>query len=208
MRTFFSSMLPALLISGTVIAQTRTTETRMTKDTTIDGTATTVTTTIIDAEDITPRNNILSVSPVKYILFYNLTYYRKLSDMWVIGAGLSIPTFGGKLDDETTIGGFGANIEGRFYPNGNAPKGFYIAPNLYYNTLSITDGGDYKYLWTTVGVLFGFQFFPARDFSLGCGIGFDYFIPSATNNGQTITDLDPFQRVLPAIRFDFGYAWK
>jgi hypothetical protein len=180
----------------------------MTKDTIIDGVTTTVTTTISETEDITPHNNMLSVSPVKYVLFYNLTYYRKISDMFVLGVGLSLPTFGGKIDNETKIGGFGANIEGRFYLNGNAPLGFYIAPNIYYNTISITDGGEDKFLWTTVGVLFGFQFFPTKNFSVGCGVGFDYFMPSETNAGEPITDANQFERAFPAIRFDFGYAWK
>jgi hypothetical protein len=205
-------MLLTLLISGATFAQIRTTETRSTKDTTINGVTTTVTTTISETEDITPHNNMLTVSPVKYIVFYNLTYYRKLSDMWVIGAGLSGPTFGGKIDNSTSIGGYGINLEARYYPKGTAPLGFYIAPNFYYNTVSVTDGTNYEYLWMTGGILLGFQFFPTQDFSVGCGIGVDYFVPTEKRDGQTVSadnqDILPGTRMLPAIRFDFGYAWK
>src|SRR2546423_2109974 len=120
MKTIIASFALAVIITGAAFAQTRTTETRTTKDSTIGGVTTTITTTVSETEDITPRNNMLSVSPVKYILFYNLTYYRKFSDMWVLGIGLSGPTFGGHLDKDVSVGGFGANFEARYYPSGTA----------------------------------------------------------------------------------------
>ena len=210
MKTIISILcLFAIILTGASFAQTKTTETMTTKDSMMDGVRTTITTTISETDDITPRNNMFSVSPVKYILFYNLTYFRKLSDRWAIGAGVSIPTFGGKIDNQTTISGFGANIEGRYYPDANAPRGFYIAPNIYYNTLSITDGGDDQFLWTTAGILLGYQFFPTKDFSVGCGVGIDYLIPSETFNGNSEDfSNSPFPRFVPALRFDIGYAWR
>lgn len=67
------------------------------------------------------------VSPLKIFLFYNLSYFRRLSSNVVVGGGAQIPTLAGLI-------GFGVNAEMRFHPSGKAMRGFYIAPNVSYGS--------------------------------------------------------------------------
>ncbi|MBN1300484.1 MAG: hypothetical protein JW995_04650 [Melioribacteraceae bacterium] len=139
-------------------------------------------------EDITPRNNMIAVNPLKFFLFYNITYYHKIEDQTVLGIGIQAPTISG-------VDGIGINAEIRFHPKGKNMRGFYIAPNISYNNLEGT--GVFS-----IGGLVGWQWFPGEEFAIGLGIGVDYYAFKGDEN-----DLSDFNGTAPALRFDIGYAW-
>jgi hypothetical protein len=150
--------------------------------------------TISTTEDITPRNNMIIINPLKFLLFYNISYFHKLGEGSAFGIGVQAPTISG-------VDGFGLNAEIRLYPNGNNLRGFYIAPNVSYNNLT-SDEGSSSVSVTSVGGLVGWQWFPGEQFAMGLGIGMDYYFFSG--------DDDSFNKIngtAPALRFDIGYAW-
>jgi hypothetical protein len=207
MRTFLLVLTGVLLLSSSqAFAQTKTTETKTIKDSATGVVRTETSTSVSTSEDITPRNNMLLVNPLKFFLFYNLTYYRRLNESVAFGVGASIPGFLGQ-----NFGGIGANAELRFYPGSKALHGFYIAPNFYYNTLSVSasSGSDEASVTlSTAGILAGWQWFPSDDFALGFALGVDYYIVSAKDNGNPVDVSNVFPRTFPALRFDLGYTWK
>ena len=190
-------------ISG-LSAQVKTIETSTTVDSTAAGltTSKSTTTKVIEEIDV-PRNNMITINPLKFFLFYNLSYYHAISDAVVVGGGLQMPT----LKD---IGGFGANAELRFHPSKRRMRGFYVAPDISFNLLtgsSSTTSSNNSATVFSIGVLAGWQWFPGDDFSMGLGIGMDKWFVSAGNTTGTISLFDAFNGVTPAFRFDIGYAW-
>jgi hypothetical protein len=137
---------------------------------------------------------MIIINPLKFLLFYNLSYFQKINDGAAVGVGLQMPTISG-------IDGFGVNAEARFYPKGNNLKGFYIAPNLSYNNLTNTEENETASI-TSVGALVGWQWFPGEQFAMGLGIGLDYYFFSGNDD-----DFSDFNGFAPALRFDIGYAW-
>lgn len=169
-------------------AQTKTEQKKFTIDP-VTGDTVYVEETIISAsEDITPRNNMIAINPLKFLLFYNLTYYHKIGEQTVIGIGVQSPTIKG-------VSGFGFNGEIRFHPSGKNMRGFYLAPNFSYNNLE--DANVYS-----IGALAGWQWFPGDQFAIGLGIGLDYYTFSGNDD-----DLHDYNGKAPALRFDIGYAW-
>lgn len=160
-----------------------------------EGDTTTVESVILSrSEDITPRSGMFTVNPLKFLLFYNLSYYHRISSSAVLGLGLQIPTPEG-------VNGFGVNAEVRLYPSERSPRGFYVAPNVSYNVLR---SGSERANPFSVGALVGWQWFPGEDFALGFGIGADYYSGSISEGAGEITQ---FSGWAPALRFDLGYAW-
>ena len=149
---------------------------------------------ISQSEDITPRNNLIIINPLKFLLFYNISYFHKLGEGSALGFGLQMPTISG-------LNGFGLNAEARFYPTGKNLRGFYLAPNISYNNLS-SDESDESVSITSVGGLIGWQWFPGDQFAIGLGIGLDYYFFSGDDD-----DFDKLDGTAPALRFDIGYAW-
>jgi hypothetical protein len=202
MRTFFVTLcaLFLLLLAGRASAQTETTETKTSIDSATGKQTTTYSTSVSRSEDITPRANMIVINPLKFFLFYNLSYYRAVSKNIVVGGGLQMPTPSG-------LSGFGINAEMRFHPSGKALRGFYIAPNISYNSLTETISGNET---TTnpfsIGILAGWQWFPGDEFAMGLGIGVDYYTGSISDNSET-SSLTKFEGAVPALRFDIGYAW-
>ena len=136
------------------------------------------------------------INPLKFLIFYNISYFHKVSESVIIGGGLQVPTPSG-------WSGFGINAEVRFHPSGKNMRGFYIAPNFSYNSLkeesssSVSEENVYS-----IGALAGWQWFPSAEFAIGLGIGLDYY------SGFDESDSDGFENGLaPALRFDIGYAW-
>lgn len=148
------------------------------------------------SEDITPRNNMIVINPLKFFIFYNLTYFHKISDKVALGAGFQIPTIGG-------LGGFGVNAEARIYPSGKTLRGFYVAPNISYNHLTVNNDNDRTSAFS-IGALIGWQWFPGDDFAIGLGIGVDYYTGTIDENDN---DFSNYSGSVPAVRFDIGYAW-
>ena len=196
MRTFLLALLTfgVLAVAHPVLAQNVIKETKSTTDSATGQTTKTYSTTVMTSEDITPRNDMIVINPLKFLLFYNLSYFHAVSPSIGIGGGFQLPTFSG-------LDGFGVNAELRFYPSKHALRGFYLAPNLSYNSLS---GGDETISTTSVGVLLGWQWFPGDDFAMGLGIGADYYMSSGFEHDDLFGN---YSGTSPALRFDIGYAW-
>jgi hypothetical protein len=176
------------------LGQTRTEETRKTVDPSTGDTTVTESVIISSSEDITPRTGVIVVNPLKFFLFYNLSYFHRLSPSVAVGAGFQIPT----LSD---VHGWGLNAEVRLYPSAHSPRGFYVAPNLSYNRLSTSDARSDPF---SIGVLLGWQWFPGDEFAIGLGLGVDYYTGELTEeNGN----FERYSGAVPALRFDIGYSW-
>ncbi len=201
----------SLGFSCAAFAQTKTIETKTSRDT-VTGKVTTTTDTIYSVtEDIRKINNMITINPLEFFLFYNLNFYHALSPSIAIGGGVQIPT----LHD---IGGFGVKAEMRFYPSEKALRGFYIAPNVSYTAISysysyLDDNGNFTSDNSngsvgSVGVLLGWQWFPGDEFAIGVGLGVDYYFLSANAGGQYVNFGDYGTGAAPSLRFDIGYAWN
>ncbi len=199
----------AALFAAQVSAQIKTEETKTTTDS--QGvTTTTHSTTISKTEDITPINHFITVNPLKLFLYYNLTYYQRIATYGVVGVGVQIPT----LKD---INGFGVNAEIRLHPSAKASRGFYIAPNYSYNSISSTSS-KYDYSTNTysnidvyaktasAGLLIGWQWFPGDEFAIGLGLGADYYMLFGDDKSNSIFTKN-YEGTIPALRFDVGYGW-
>lgn len=175
------------------IAQEKTVEKRISIDS--KGIKDTTESVIISlTEDITPLSNMLVINPLKFFLFYNLSYFHKIDNSIVIGGGFQLPTLKG-------ITGFGVNAEVRIHPSKKALRGFYFAPNISFNNLS-TDESSSSAQAFSIGALIGWQWFPGDEFSMGLGIGIDHYFLSNSEDSFTSYDGN-----VPAVRFDIGYAW-
>ena len=198
----------ALLAVSPAIAQEKKVETRTEIDSVTGQRKVITAETISTTEDITPRQHMLVINPLKFFWMYNLSYYTRIDKSMVVGGGLQMPAISG-------FNGWGANAEVRFHPSGKAMRGFYVAPNVSYNSLS-TDfsdfGGDGSDELTSsaisVGALVGWQWFPGDDFAIGLGIGVDYyFLTADANDSEGNNAFDSYDGTFPALRFDIGYAW-
>ena len=195
MKTLLLSLLASWLIVFSALGQEKTDEKKWTIDPETGDTIYTEAVIISETEDITPRTSMIVINPLKFLLFYNLSYFHKISDKAVIGAGIQIPTLSG-------IEGFGVNAEVRFHPSGKNLRGFYFAPNVSYNNLS--DEGDESVSIFSIGGLIGWQWFPGEQFAMGLGIGVDYYFFSGDVDDDDFSDING---TAPALRFDIGYAW-
>ncbi len=203
---YFLLALFVTLTSSSVYSQIRTEGTKTEVDSLTGATKTTKYVELKKEEDVTPRHDMIVINPLKFILFYNLSYYHSLGNNLAFGVGAQMPTI-------SNIKGFGANGEIRFYPSKKSLRGFYVAPNLSYNHLSY----DYNYSSTasssvadafSVGVLLGWQWFPGDDFAIGLGIGYDYYFLSGNSSGSDYSTIfSKYNGGAPALRFDIGYAW-
>lgn len=189
------TILILFILANALAAQVLTEEKKKTITASGD-TVYTESTIITNSEDITPRNDMIVINPLKFFIFYNLTYFHKISDKVALGAGFQIPTIGG-------LGGFGVNAEARIYPSGKTLRGFYFAPNLSYNHLTVNNDNDGTSAFS-IGALIGWQWFPGDDFAIGLGIGVDYYTGSIDDSDN---DFSNYSGSVPAVRFDIGYAW-
>jgi len=186
--------LMILFFSILTQAQEKTTEDKISVDKKTGDTTYISSVIISETEDITSRGNLIVINPLKFLLFYNLSYFHKISDDLVIGGGIQVPTISG-------ISGFGINTEARFYPKGNNMRGFYIAPNLSYNHLSVDDVSTDPF---SLGILIGWQWYPGDQFAMGLGIGVDHYFGSVKYNNDDLGNYNGFE---PALRFDINIYW-
>jgi hypothetical protein len=200
MRTLLATLFALLFVlTYSTTAQTVTTESKTTIDSATGKTTTTYSTSVSKSEDITPRKNMIVINPLKFFLFYNLSYYHALSNSIAVGGGLQMPTISG-------LSGFGINAEMRWHPSGKALRGFYVAPNISFNSLTETVSSREETTTPfSIGLLAGWQWFPGDDFAMGLGIGFDYYTGSTSSNSES--SITKYSGTLPALRFDIGYAW-
>jgi len=194
MKTLSLALLMGVVMLSSGFGQEKTDEKKWTIDPETGDTIYTESVIISKSEDITPRSDMIIINPLKFLLFYNISYFHKINDGTAIGGGIQIPTISG-------LNGFGLNAEIRFYPRGNNLKGFYFAPNVSYNNLS-SDNSDASISVYSVGGLIGWQWFPGEQFALGLGIGVDYYFFSGEDD-----DFSKIKGAAPALRFDIGYAW-
>lgn len=194
MKTLTITMMIAIALLTSGFGQERTDEQKWTIDPETGDTLFTSSVIISEYEDITPRSSMIIINPLKFLVFYNLSYFHKISDAAVIGGGIQLPTISG-------INGFGVNAEARFYPEGKNLRGFYFAPNISYNNLTNEEDNESAII-TSVGGLVGWQWFPGDQFAMGLGLGVDYYFFSGDD-----VDFEDLNGFAPAIRFDIGYAW-
>jgi len=174
--------------------QTRTDETTKTVQKVKGDTTITEAVTISQKEDITPRRQMLVINPLKFFLFYNLSYFQMVTPNLAIGGGIQAPTI-------KDLNGFGVNLEMRFYPSGKTLRGFYLAPNISYNELSDEEMSTEPF---SIGILAGWQWFPGDDFAIGLGIGIDYYTGTVDEGDG---EIESYSGKVPALRFDIGYGW-
>ena len=194
MKTITIVILICLAGFVSSFAQERTDETKVTINPATGDTTFTESIIISQSSDITPRNHMLVINPLKFILFYNISYFQKVSDRVVVGGGVQMPTI-------SELDGFGANAEVRVYPSGENLRGFYVAPNISFNHLFTEDGSTSPF---SFGVLVGWQWFPGDQFAIGFGIGLDYYIGTIEEDNG---DFERYNGTVPALRFDIGYPW-
>ena len=195
MKTLSLTLLIGLAVFASGFGQERTDEKKWTIDPETGDTIYTEAVVISQSEDITPRSSMIVINPLKFLLFYNISYFHKINDGLAIGGGIQAPTLLG-------FDGFGINAEVRFYPKGKNLKGFYFAPNISYNHLTIGEVSSSPF---SVGALVGWQWFPGDQFAMGLGIGVDYYSGSVSDNNDNFGSYDGTS---PALRFDIGYAWQ
>jgi len=194
MKTLSLALLIGGLFFSSNFGQERTDEKKWTVDPQTGDTLFTSSVIISQSEDITPRNSMVVINPLKFLVFYNISYFQKLTEGAAIGVGLQMPTISG-------VNGFGINAEARFYPKGNNLRGFYFAPNFSYNNLTEEDDNENVSI-TSAGGLVGWQWFPGEQFAMGLGIGIDYYFFSGDDD-----EFENYNGFAPALRFDIGYAW-
>lgn len=94
----------ALLIGGLFISsnfgQERTDEKKWTIDPQTGDTIFITSVIVSQSEDITTRNSMIVINPLKFLVFYNISYFQKINDGAAIGVGLQMPTISG-------VNGFG-----------------------------------------------------------------------------------------------------
>jgi hypothetical protein len=194
MKILLLVFLTSVAFLSSAVGQERTDERKWTINPETGDTVYTEAITISKTEDITSRNSILIINPLKFFLFYNISYFHKLSDAAAIGVGIQTPTISG-------LSGFGANAELRFYPKGRNLKGFYFAPNFSFNSLTDKDDNETVSI-SSLGILIGWQWFPGEDFALGLGIGVDHYFFKGLDS-----DFESLNGFVPSLRFDIGFAW-
>lgn len=196
MKTLLSAVLISITMLSSGFGQEKTDEKKWTIDPETGDTIYTESVIISKSEDITPRNSMIIINPLKFLLFYNISYFHKLSNVAALGGGIQIPTLSG-------IEGFGVNVEARFHPSRTSLRGFYFAPNVSYNNLSGENSNESVSI-TSIGGLIGWQWFPGDQFAMGLGIGVDYYFFSGDDSDVDFSKVDG---TAPALRFDIGYAW-
>jgi hypothetical protein len=193
-KTLSLTVLIGLTMLSFSYGQERTDERKWTIDPETGDTIYSEAVIISQSEDITPRSSMIVINPLKFLLFYNISYFHKINDGTAIGIGIQAPTISG-------IDGIGVNAEVRFYPRGRNLRGFYFAPNVSYNHLSIEDVSSSPF---SIGALVGWQWFPGDQFAMGLGIGIDYYFGSVSDDDD---DFGRYDGTAPLLRFDIGYAW-
>jgi len=193
MKYFIIVLITLFSISATT-AQTKTEEKKKTVTVSEGDTVVTESEIISTEEDITPRSEMIVINPLKFFLFYNISYFHKISDHTAFGGGFQIPTLSG-------LSGYGFNAEVRLYPKGKNLNGFYFAPNISYNHLEVENVESSPF---SAGFLVGWQWFPGTDFAMGLGIGIDYYFGSVSDDND---DFGSYDGTAPLLRFDIGYAW-
>lgn len=185
-------------------------------------------------EDITPpTRHLIYAAPIRMIWMANIGYMHSLTNMFAVGGNLELPT----SVDSRVLRGFGASVEGRFYPGANGLRGFYLAPGLNLHTFTVN-----QYDYNTTPILqpngtwsspqpreitvtpfslevVGGWVFNWGDLSLDFGLGFKTHLSGGvdpavvtpntyiTERGLSSVGLDSFSGTMPVFRINVGYSW-
>ncbi len=215
-----------VFLSGvaTTRAQTKVEQRKVSVDSATGVRTGTVDTIVKTEEDISPYTEMMNINPLKFLLAYNLNWIHKLSSSTALGIGAEIATnVGDAMNTGTSWGVLG---EFRFYPSKKSLHGFYVPPNFSYTQTSnvysyIENGagnsfsgneGYYTEQMLSLGILAGWQWFPATSFSMGFALGADDYIPLNPKTGEDYEDVSLLggltgKGASPTLRFDLGYAW-
>jgi hypothetical protein len=93
MKQLISIIILFFFITGA--AQVKTTEEKVSVEKETGDTTRTSSVSIATIEDVTPRNDLIVINPLKFLLFYNLSYFHKFSENVILGGGFQIPTISG-----------------------------------------------------------------------------------------------------------------
>jgi hypothetical protein len=211
----FAGITLLCLTAGIAHAQTEVKQHKVSTDSATGKTTVATETIVKTEEDVSPYVDMLNINPLKFFLVYNLSWMHKLSANTAFGIGAEF----GAPHEFTS---WGASAEFRFYPSKKSLHGFYVAPNVsYVQTTNVhyysydpnsmqSSYGSYTAQTFTAGVLIGWQWFPATDFSMGLAFGVDDYIPlnqKANDNNFDLLGGIYGSGTAPTIRFDLGYAW-
>ncbi len=120
------------------------------------------------------HRHVLTIDPIKFAYHINLAYYYTLNHYLSVGGGVDFTP--GLLGDNSYYSGVGGRIDGRVFPGGNAPDGFYFrtAATLFSGTevLGVDASKDEaeKFTMTTVQLDIGWRAIYDRvayDFMIG-----------------------------------------
>lgn len=193
---------------GTIIQKTS--ETIVATSTRIDSTrgkmvTTSSTHTVESTEDVTERERMIALNPVKFWTMYNITYYQKITGNIVVGVGIQAPT--AMLDQNIT--GLGGTVEIRYYPTGKNLRGFYIAPNISYTRLKSQNSYASDVDPFSVGMLTGWQWFTRDNFGISMAIGADQYLHPSKSPGEyaRTIPLISYNGLMPTGRIEFSYGW-
>ena len=219
----FSASIIACFLSydaKTIKAQTTEVKEHKIEVDSASGKVTTTTAVIEKTEEETfTYTDMLNINPLKFFLAYNLMWMHKLSSNTAAGIGFELPTMHGNSGYDQT--GWGVLAEFRFYPSKKSMHGFYIAPNVTFTQVNnvpyysldqggLSNPGTYTANTFSAGLLAGWQWYPATDFSMGFAFGVDdYFL---LNQKGTDYNFNLFgglygKGTSPTVRFDLGYVW-
>src|SRR4030042_1779920 len=93
--TIVSVLVACICLFQTAVSQVRTEEKKKTVTEQKGDTTITQSVIVTESEDITPRHHMIVVNPLKFLLFYNISYYQRISPTVAIGAGVQSPTLAG-----------------------------------------------------------------------------------------------------------------
>lgn len=203
---------------GDLRAQTKVEQHTISIDSATGKRTVTIDTIIKKEENVTPYTDMINVNPLKFFLAYNLSWVHKTGTSTAISVGTEYENI---LNNTSAWGILG---EFRYYLSKKSLHGFYVAPNfsftqssnVFYSTYDPGSGiystGTYTAQMMSLGVLIGWQWFPADDFSMGFGIGVDDYIPLNQKTGDNYEDFNLLgglygKGTSPTLRFDLGYAW-
>jgi hypothetical protein len=163
---------------------------------------------VLGMREVPRRENMLTTNYLMLLGVLPLTYYHRASDHLALGLGLRAIVQGIGFRFGGDGPGYGALAEARYYTAGNALHGFYWAPNISYYDLPQDSPIRSRSRHVVPGILIGWQWFPAYHLPIGFSIGVDAWY---NLDWQTATRNDYHFRyralLLPAFRFDAGYAW-
>lgn len=161
-------------------------------------------------KEVSTDKNVLKVNTLSLFLgtgsiFYEHGFSEKISGQ--LGVGYLGYKAGG-----TKFSGLFLTPEVRFYPKSNAIDGFYLAPYIRYQNLSLTvDAGKGSMSSMGGGLAFGRQWITNSGFTMDLFFGGHYssanFKAESADAGVEAFNINAFKGFKPRIGFALGFAF-